>query len=610
MRGEERRALVESSDAELLSRVRSGDPEAYAELWRRHIRAALRVARRLVPARAEDLASESFLAVHHQLTVSGNGPETAFRAYLFTTMRNTAMRWQRADSRIETDPDLDDVEFTDAASILEDRARSAELLEAFRSLPERWQRVLWLTEVEDAARPEIAAELGIRPNAVSALYRRARQGFRLQWLVQQVPPELREDRRHVAGLLPQLVLGDKISTPGRRIAEHLEQCATCAELHTDLVAARRRMGRTTLRAFGFAGLGVVLPAASHLSATAIGAGVAAALLTLGGVTLAAGLGALIITTTLPVQPPWGVPQAEAAPAQTDDRADGARPGDGTGEGDAPVQADEGSPHAPATGRGNADPAIPGPTFSRGSEPNDFYVPPGRPPAAEDGSVPPPAEDATTPLRAGLANPPVESAYLAPVLTGTTAPGASVAIELLSPSNLYTAPPPAQFSVQADADGNWSFDTRAVADTAAGVYEYRVWAFTDTEVSSIDSGSFTLSPLELTGFESVEPFERIPLAEASTTGIVFEARGPAGGTICLASIYSGQAVEIPLDAEGVAVKRIRFLTTGTYLLNFRACEEDHRGPANELFVDVGDPDEVLIGWFGPDPTSTELEVADP
>lgn len=72
------RVLTESSDAELLSLLRAGETEAYTELWRRHIQAALRVARRLAPGQADDLASESFLAVYHQVTVAGNGPEGSF----------------------------------------------------------------------------------------------------------------------------------------------------------------------------------------------------------------------------------------------------------------------------------------------------------------------------------------------------------------------------------------------------------------------------------------------------------------------------------------------------------------------------------------------------
>ncbi|MBL5972767.1 MAG: sigma-70 family RNA polymerase sigma factor [Candidatus Leucobacter sulfamidivorax] len=249
-------AVGGSSDAELLTLLRGGEADAYTELWRRHIQPALRFAGRLAPGRADDLASESFLAVYHQITVAGNGPESAFRAYLFTTMRNIAMRWRKETDLVETDPDLDSIELEDGLSALIDRNRSAEMLAAFQALPERWQRVLWLTEVEDVPRPEIAAEFGIKPNAVSVLYRRARTGLRLQWLAQQIPPALRESSEHVARLLPQLVVEG--GSPDRRIAEHLRECGTCANLDRELRSSARGMQRTTLGALGFAALGVAL----------------------------------------------------------------------------------------------------------------------------------------------------------------------------------------------------------------------------------------------------------------------------------------------------------------------------------------------------------------
>jgi DNA-directed RNA polymerase specialized sigma24 family protein len=49
---------------------------------------------------------------------------------------------------------------------------------AFRGLPVRWQRVLWQLEVEGRRPRELAVELGMTPNAVSALGKRARAGLR------------------------------------------------------------------------------------------------------------------------------------------------------------------------------------------------------------------------------------------------------------------------------------------------------------------------------------------------------------------------------------------------------------------------------------------------
>ena len=72
------------SDAELISAVRGGDVDAYGTLFERHVEAARRLARQLVPAGdAEDLVSEAFVKVLGVLQ-RGGGPDVAFRAYLLT----------------------------------------------------------------------------------------------------------------------------------------------------------------------------------------------------------------------------------------------------------------------------------------------------------------------------------------------------------------------------------------------------------------------------------------------------------------------------------------------------------------------------------------------
>lgn len=166
------------SDAQLIADLRDGEVDAYEELWLRHIGPALRMARRLAPNHAEDLAAEAFATVLHQITVVGGGPEQSFRAYLFTVMRNLAIRWNQEGRRLLPISVLDDPAVEDGADhvLAEEDARI--VLRALRSLPARWQQVLWLTEVDDMPRPAIAAQFDMSPNSVSALLRRARHGLR------------------------------------------------------------------------------------------------------------------------------------------------------------------------------------------------------------------------------------------------------------------------------------------------------------------------------------------------------------------------------------------------------------------------------------------------
>jgi len=53
---------------------------------------------------------------------------------------------------------------------------------AFASLPERWQAVLWHTEIEGARPADMAPLLGLTANSVAALAYRAREGLRQAYL--------------------------------------------------------------------------------------------------------------------------------------------------------------------------------------------------------------------------------------------------------------------------------------------------------------------------------------------------------------------------------------------------------------------------------------------
>src|SRR5689334_10043593 len=84
------------SDADLVLRTRSGDPDAFAQLWRRHYASGITVARSITSTfDADDLVQEAFARIY-QAIQKGGGPTGSFRAYLFTSIRNTAAGWGRA----------------------------------------------------------------------------------------------------------------------------------------------------------------------------------------------------------------------------------------------------------------------------------------------------------------------------------------------------------------------------------------------------------------------------------------------------------------------------------------------------------------------------------
>src|SRR5690606_39622652 len=106
----------------------------------------------------------------------GGGPTGAFRAYLFTSIRNTAAAWGRArkETTIDVLETLEDPGTTTEAT--EEALDRSLTVQAFRSLPTRWQEVLWYTEIEGMKPAAVAPLLGMKATAVAQLAFRAREG--------------------------------------------------------------------------------------------------------------------------------------------------------------------------------------------------------------------------------------------------------------------------------------------------------------------------------------------------------------------------------------------------------------------------------------------------
>ncbi|WP_166867578.1 sigma-70 family RNA polymerase sigma factor [Salinibacterium sp. ZJ70] len=177
---------VEWGDHELITRSKAGDRDAFGELWRRHSDAARRVAALYAPHVADDITVDAFAAIFQQFQKQG-GPDHAFRAYLYTVVRNLAAKEQRSASRL-TDQPLDE-QMASPMTVEEETLAQLEngaTASAFRALPERWQSVLWYVDVEGLKPAQAAPLLGIEPNAVSALALRAREALKQNWIQAQL----------------------------------------------------------------------------------------------------------------------------------------------------------------------------------------------------------------------------------------------------------------------------------------------------------------------------------------------------------------------------------------------------------------------------------------
>lgn len=172
----------------LILAVRAGDMDAVGVLYEKCRSNTLAFARSLVweTHDAEDVFHDAFTKSIKAIT-NGVGPSENFLAYLYTAVRATAAgRWRRntrelPDESIDRYHGAPPLGPTDVGA---DHAAYEHVLTALRSLPIRWQRVLWYADVLQEKPRHIAPLMGITPNAVSALILRARRGLRAAYALQ------------------------------------------------------------------------------------------------------------------------------------------------------------------------------------------------------------------------------------------------------------------------------------------------------------------------------------------------------------------------------------------------------------------------------------------
>jgi RNA polymerase sigma factor (sigma-70 family) len=224
------------SDAELITRVRSGDRAAFGQLYSRHAGAAANLARQFAraPSEVDDLVSEAFARVLDSL-LGGRGPDSAFRAYLFTTLRNTAFDRTRKDRRLQF---TDDITVHETPEVADDpvvlQLENTLVAKAFGALPERWQTVLWHTQVEGQSPAEVGVLLGMAPNAVTSLAFRAREGLREAYLQAHLADTAAERCRATVDRLGGWARGGLSKRERTQVDAHLADCERCSALAAEL----------------------------------------------------------------------------------------------------------------------------------------------------------------------------------------------------------------------------------------------------------------------------------------------------------------------------------------------------------------------------------------
>lgn len=255
--------VADLTDLELVELTQGGYRDAVGELWLRHYPSTLRTASGVTrqPDDAEEITSEAFTAMM-SACLNGHGPTTSVRAYLSTSVRNIAAKRATGPKSAEV-PSDDPTRYEDADRLEPDAvARRAELglvREAFSSLPDRWQTVLWRTAVDHDSHDRVAEAMGLSRNGVAALAVRARRALKVAYLQAHVSRgDVDDDCRP---FLDQLAALSQGSVPGRQLQDHLDGCRRCGERLHELALVEQNVAGFMLPA-----VAILIPATQDLTA--------------------------------------------------------------------------------------------------------------------------------------------------------------------------------------------------------------------------------------------------------------------------------------------------------------------------------------------------------
>lgn len=238
--------IDELDDGQLITMARAGHQDAFGVLFTRYAYAGRRLARHLGQGEdSDDVVSEAFAQILDLLR-RGKGPDRAFRAYLFTSIRHESGR--RAKARQRVMPTDDDSQIDTAVPFGNgqlDQFEKTAVRAAYESLPDRWRTALWHLDVEGRKPHELGPLMDLTPNSVSALVYRARAGLREAYLAQHVNPQTPGNNATCPVVRDQLaayVRGTSAAREKAHVASHLEGCEPCTRAHADLLHINLHVG--------------------------------------------------------------------------------------------------------------------------------------------------------------------------------------------------------------------------------------------------------------------------------------------------------------------------------------------------------------------------------
>ena len=169
---------------ETIARARSGNAEAWGDLYKQYAPAIFRFCRRALPARedAEDATTEIFMKVRDKLDqYDATRPFTAWlykvsANHCWDILRRRRIRQDLETGEVETLP----LEHPDAGQLdqLMEQSTNLQVRSALDKLPARARMALVLRYYSDMSYDEIAGALGVRRAFVGVVLLRARHQLR------------------------------------------------------------------------------------------------------------------------------------------------------------------------------------------------------------------------------------------------------------------------------------------------------------------------------------------------------------------------------------------------------------------------------------------------
>jgi RNA polymerase sigma factor (sigma-70 family) len=488
--------VARTPDAELLTRLRARDREAWEELYLEYQPRLRGFAYRLAGNAhdADDLVQETFVRAVPRLDKLD--PETTdIGAYLFTTARNLYLKQIEREKRQQ--PVAEVPEPALPTPIEDDPERSTllvrqqdEVRKANAKLQPRQRLVLALRELEDRSYAEIGELVGMKENAVAQLIFRARESLRTELRLLQVDPErLPEECRRFLPLLAAHLDGQLKGAKRDETLAHLHGCERCQAALADMREASRRY-RTLLLPVG----GEEAKAAIDARLTSAGywdggwrrrllAGRLATVAAIVAIGLVLGSGGTALGVALSRGDPVAAPATTTEPAQpTTDEAT-------TSEPPVPTTSERATTTATTTDETETSEPPSGPT-TRSSEPKPEATQTAPTvtepePGPEPGSTattppPPPPPDLTPPVVKITSPPPAPTATTANVGFSANEKGVKFTCKLdLAAYSACSSP----LSLSAFAAGVHTFFVRAT-DKAGNVSKPAsvTWAFTPPDTT--------------------------------------------------------------------------------------------------------------------------------